>query len=67
MKRIFNYIITSMVLFVTIILVTSGGMLQTLLGLGIYGIIWHSMSVMPTWWRMFYRTNLRILNYFGLL
>lgn len=67
MKRIFNYIITSMVLFVTIILVTSGGMLQTLLGIGICGIIWYSMSVMPTWWKTFYKTNLRILNYFGLL
>lgn len=66
MKTIINYTFCSLAICIAIIMTISGGW-QTLVGICLDGIIWYSMLVMPTWWRMFYKTNLRILNYFGLL
>lgn len=66
MKRIFNYIICSLAISVAVILTTAGGF-YSLIGIAVCGLIYLSALKRPTWWKMFYRTNLRILNYFGLL
>lgn len=66
MKRIINYIVCSMAICTAIFLTTAGG-LHSLIGIAVCGLIYLSALKRPTWWKMFYRTNLRILNYFGLL
>lgn len=66
MKRIVNYIVCSMAICAAIILTTAGGF-HSLVGLVVCGLIYLSALKCPTWWKMFYKTNLKILNYFGLL
>lgn len=64
--KVFNYIVCTLAIFVAIVLSTAGGwcsLAGIALGVGLYV----SGMIFPTWWRMFYKTNLRILAYFDLL
>lgn len=65
MKRAINFFINAVAIFVAIVLTTTGGW-ASLLGVSICGVIGLTVLEFPTWWRMFYRTSMRILNYLGL-
>lgn len=67
MKRVLNYLVCSLALFVAIALVTCGSFIWSLVG-----VAWSFMLYMwgvfyPKYWKMFWVTNLRILAYFNCL
>lgn len=66
MKKIFNYVVCSVALFVAIVATLSGG-LWSLVGLAWSFMLYVSGVAFPTWWKMFWVTNIRILAYFNCL
>ena len=66
MKRFINYFISAVAIFVAITLVTAGG-LWSLAGFVLGALLYVSGLKFQTWWKTFYKTNLRILAYFDLL
>ena len=66
MKNVIYYIVCSAVLLVTIILTCSGGWLS-LCGLCFGGLLYVSGDVFPNVWKSFWKSNIKILSYFGSL
>lgn len=66
MKRILNYLVCTIALFVAMVLVLSGDM-WSLVGLAWCFMLYVSGVAFPSWWKLFWVTNIRILSYFGCL
>lgn len=66
MKMAFNYFVCAVAILVAITLVTAGGWCS-LAGFVLGALLYVSGLKFPTWWKTFYKTNLRILAYFDLL
>jgi len=66
MKRLFNYVVCSIALFVAIVATLSGG-LWSLVGLAWSFMLYVSGVAFPSWWKTFWVTNIRILAYFNCL
>ena len=64
--KILNYLICSVALFVAIVLTCSGGW-YTLAGLCFGGLLYVSGELFPNVWKSFWKTNIKILSYFGSL
>lgn len=64
--KILNYLICSVALFVAIVLTCSGGW-YTLAGLCFGGLLYVSGDVFPNVWKSFWKSNIKILSYFGSL
>ena len=62
--KILNYLICSVALFVAIVLTCSGGW-YTLAGLCFGGLLYVSGDVFPNVWKSFWKSNIKILSYFG--
>lgn len=66
MKAIFNYVVCSILLLVAVVLILSGGF-YSLAGLVWCGFLVVSGDAFPSFWRRFWRSNMRILKYFDCL
>lgn len=67
MKFIFNYLVCSLALLVSIVFVLSGSLIWTLCGLAWCLMLYMWGAVCPKWWKMFWVSNLRILAHFNCL
>ena len=67
MKRIFNYIVCTLSLCVAIACLTSGDVICTFIGFAWCAMLYAWGEAFPKYWRMFWRTNARILAHFDCL
>lgn len=66
MKRILNYAVCSVCLFVAIVFICGGG-LWTLCGFIWSAMLYMSGEAFPEYWKMFWVSNIKILAYFNCL
>jgi len=64
--KIINYLICSVALFVAIVLTCSGGWISVA-GLCFDGLLYVSGELFPNVWKSFWKSNIKILSYFGSL
>ena len=65
-KVFFNYVLCSALLFVAVALLCGGG-IWSLIGFSWCGLLVASGGVFPSMWRLYWVTNIRILQYFDCL
>lgn len=67
MKTMINYVVCSVALFITIVLVLQSSLMMKVAGFMFAALLYVSGQLWPTFWRRFWITNARILNYFDCL
>lgn len=67
MRTILNYTVCSFALFVAMVMMISGSLVWTALGLAWCGMLYATGVAFPNYWKRFWVTNIRILAHMGLL